>query len=112
LAPGSFLGLHKHIILKIGHEVKTYFIHSRIQLLPAVLNLDLDSHAHLRYNGSTRTRNNVNSFDFRKIMIEKIRAFETWAWRDSNDNPEDYANMDFASWSALFAEYLENNEND
>jgi len=50
----------------------------------------------------------MDSFDFRRIMIEKIRAFEVYAWKDSNENPQDYEDMTFDRWMELFKEYSEN----
>lgn len=50
----------------------------------------------------------MNSQDFRSFIIRKIRAFESWAWRDSMDNPEDWNDLDEAAWIKLFEEYLNN----
>jgi len=49
----------------------------------------------------------MDSFEFRRIMIEKIRAFESYAWKDSNENPDDYQGLDFDGWLQLFNEYAE-----
>lgn len=49
----------------------------------------------------------MNSFDFRSDMIKKIRAFEAWAWKDSNEYPENWTEVDtFEAWFNLFKDYV------
>lgn len=48
----------------------------------------------------------MNSFDFREDMIKKVRAFEKWAYKDQQENPEDYENISFDEWFRRFEEYV------
>lgn len=52
----------------------------------------------------------MNSLDFRSALLEKLRAFDSWAWKDSRDNPQDYEGMDFWAWFDMFKTYLENDK--
>ncbi len=50
----------------------------------------------------------MNAFDFRAEMIEKIRAFENWAWRDEIQNPEEWISMGFQEWFEMFENWMQN----
>lgn len=51
----------------------------------------------------------MNSFDFRSIMMERLRAFEKWAWLDSTENPNewDFQSMEFQEWMEMFDNWLQ-----
>ena len=49
----------------------------------------------------------MNSFDFREHMINKIRSFENWAWKDSIEQSEVWEDTTtFEQWFALFKEFI------
>lgn len=51
----------------------------------------------------------MNSFDFRTTMMEKIRAFEKWAWQDSLENPWEWGHeMTYEDWTDLFHIWVKN----
>lgn len=50
----------------------------------------------------------MNAQEFRTHMIERIRAFDKWAYKDQLDNPEEYAEMDCPGWWKLFQDFVEN----
>ena len=44
----------------------------------------------------------MKSQEFRSYMIDRIREFDKWAWKDEADSPEDYENMTKELWFELF----------
>ncbi len=52
----------------------------------------------------------MNTFDFRAEMMERIRAFESWAWKDSLENPDewDFDSMSFQEWMEMFDNWMQN----
>ena len=51
----------------------------------------------------------MDSQDFRKFMIDTLRGFENWAWKDSMENPADYKDFTISDWYKMFTDYMENN---
>ena len=51
----------------------------------------------------------MNSFDFRANMMESLRAFDAWAWKDIMENPDewDLDSMEFQEWFEMFDSYLQ-----
>lgn len=54
----------------------------------------------------------MDSQDFRMFMIQKLRAFESWAWKDAMENPHDYKNYVFSDWYKMFQTYVEENNSE
>jgi hypothetical protein len=50
----------------------------------------------------------MNSQEFRMFLIDRLRDFEKWAWRDSTENPGDYKDFTVQDWYTMFLEYMEN----
>lgn len=48
--------------------------------------------------------------DFRTLMLQKIRAFDSWAWKDARENPQDYEDMQFWDWFNMFKTFVENEQ--
>lgn len=44
--------------------------------------------------------------EFRRIMIEKIRAFEKWAWEDIREMGGD-VRQEYHAWLEKFKEFVE-----
>lgn len=44
--------------------------------------------------------------EFRSTMIEKIRAFDQWLYKDAMSNPADYQHYGFQEYFELFEEWL------
>jgi len=49
----------------------------------------------------------MDSLQFRSYITTKLRAFESWAWKDFRANPEDWEEMDLAAWRSMFNDYLD-----
>jgi hypothetical protein len=47
--------------------------------------------------------------EFRSEMIERIRAFDRWAYKDQIVSPEDYSDYEFQEWFELFEDWLSGN---
>lgn len=68
----------------------------------------LDTYGCFEYNRASKEQGtDVKSQDFRKFMIDKIRSFENWAWKDAIENPEDWGDYDLEEWFGLFRDYIE-----
>jgi len=46
--------------------------------------------------------------EFRTEMINKIRAFDAWAYKDQLANPSEYEDYEFQEWFELFEGWLQN----
>ncbi len=52
----------------------------------------------------------MTSIDFRSLLIQEVREFENWVWKDSRENPDDYQDMTYEKWYDLFNGYRESNK--
>jgi hypothetical protein len=50
----------------------------------------------------------MDSLEFRQKMINSLRAFEYWAWKDCCEHPEDWNDPTFEEWQIMFNDYLGN----
>lgn len=75
----------------------------------AVLKTALDFHVSFAYNGDNKEQGtDVKSQDFRTFIIDQIRAFEAWAWKDGMENPEDWEKViSTKQWMDLFLDYID-----
>lgn len=89
-------------------EVKKYFIQSWTDVLTPKLKTVVDLGGCFRYNGLNKARVVMTAQEFRSLMIEKIRAFDKWAYKDQLDNPQDYNNVQLGDWWSMFVNYVEN----
>lgn len=50
----------------------------------------------------------MTSQEFRTEMINKIRAFDAWAYKDELADPECYRDYEFQEWFELFDQWMQN----
>jgi hypothetical protein len=55
--------------------------------------------------GSTK-RGNMNAQEFRTFLINKVREFDRFAWKDSLENPSEYAKYQQQDWWHMFMEFM------
>jgi hypothetical protein len=50
----------------------------------------------------------MTSQEFRTEMITKIRAFDSWAYKDELLDPTSYVDYGFQEWFELFESWMQN----
>lgn len=50
----------------------------------------------------------MSAEEFRSAMIQKVRAFDSWAYKDQLANPAEYVDYSFDDWMDLFSEHMKN----
>jgi hypothetical protein len=94
-------------------EVNTYFIRSWRTISIARLKIGLDFTAHSSYNEFiTEQGIDMKPEDFRKFMIDSVRAFDKWAWVDMQQNPEDWNTMTKEDLFQMFHDFIKDDLND
>lgn len=49
----------------------------------------------------------MNADEFRTFMMEHVRGFHNWSWRDAIQNPDDWKpDMTASEWLAMFFDYV------
>jgi hypothetical protein len=68
----------------------------------------LDSYPIFRYNGINESENTcMKQEEFRTFMMQNLREFDSWAWKDRMKNPGDWNDLDTKeSWLDMFVTYI------
>ena len=50
--------------------------------------------------------------DFRPFLITQLRAYDSWAWKDHLEYPQDYENLTFEDYMNNLKEFIKGNTSD